>query len=236
MKISLVIPAFNESALIRETVTAAEAYLSREFEEYELLVVNDGSRDGTAEILAGLASETVKILGYPDNRGKGCAVKTGVLAAMGDIVFYTDADLAYGLDVLKTAAALFGDAETRLVAGSRKLPGGGYGEYPLIRRLASKCFSLVQYAVSGMLYDTQCGFKGFRAEEVRAIFSAVREDGFAFDFEVLSIAERRGAKIAQLPVTIVNHRSSDVRLLRDSIRMLRAIYAIRRRLKTGAER
>ena len=231
MKVSLVIPAYNEGEIIRETLRAADEYMSREFADYEIIAVDDGSTDNTAELLSQLVSDKLIAPGYAKNRGKGFAVRTGVLAATGDIIVCTDADLAYGLEVIGTAVRMLAASDVRLVVGSRRVRGGGYGSYPPIRRLASQCFSLVRYIASGLPYDTQCGFKCFEAATARELFSACVEESFAFDFEIMLAARRGGVAIEQLPVTIVNHRSSNVRLLHDSVRTLRAIAAIKRRMR-----
>ena len=113
-----------------------------------------------------------------------------------------------------------------------KLQKDGYEGYPAIRLLASKCFSLLTALASGMKYDTQCGFKGFRREAAKTIFSKCVVDGFAFDFEALLMAEDL-FKITQIPVKIINHRYSKVRIIRDSLKMLREIALIRRRKRSG---
>ena len=231
MKVSLVIPAYNESAIIRETLAEAEEYMVRMFADYEIIVVNDGSTDDTAARLAELASDRLFALGYEENRGKGYAVRTGVLAATGDVVVCTDADLAYGLEVIGAAVELLGSSGAQLVAGSRRMRGGDYGEYPFMRKVASQGFSIVRYLASGLPYDTQCGFKCFAAATARELFELCGEESFAFDFEIMLWARRRGVEVAQMPVRIVNHRSSNVRLVRDSVRTLRAIFAIKRRMK-----
>ena len=232
MKISLVIPAYNESLIIEDTVRAADDYLAGHFEDYELIAVDDGSTDGTAEILKGLCSDRVRMLGYQDNRGKGYAVRCGMLAADGDILLYTDADLAYGLDNIELVARLFEETDADIIIGSRKLQADGYEGYPLARFLASKCFSFLTMLASGMRYDTQCGFKGFRRAAAQEIFAKCVVDGFAFDFEVMLLAEDF-CKITQIPVKIINHRYSKVRIIRDSARMLREIMAIKRRKRSG---
>ena len=231
MKISLVIPAYNESAIIENTVNAAVQALSGRSGGFELIIVDDGSTDNTADILATLATGCVSFISYRDNRGKGGAVKAGMKAARGDLVFFTDADLAYGLDVVEAGARLMCATGADMVIGSRKLQRGGYGAYPGIRLAASKCFSLITGLVSGMKYDTQCGIKGFRKPVSDKLFPLCLTDGFSFDFEIMLLSKHLGCKVDEFPVKILNHRDSRVSMLRDSVRMLREITATKRRLK-----
>ena len=228
MKISLVIPVYNESRIISDTIEAARSYLAGTCEDYELVIVDDGSTDGTGDIAAN--HENVRLVGYNQNKGKGYAVKTGMLAAQGDFVFYTDADLAYGLEVIGAALDLFDETGADIVIGSRKLEADGYSDYTLLRRIASKCFSFAAKLCSKMDYDTQCGFKGFRKAASDAVFTRCSTDGWAFDFEVMMYADKLGHTVRQMPVRIINHRESKVRMVRDSIKMLRDILAIRRTL------
>ena len=230
VKLSLVIPAYNESAIIEATLRTVTARLADIDPEYELIVVDDGSTDGMADLVRPFESEHVRALGYRPNRGKGCAVRTGMLAARGEYVFHTDADLAYGLENIPDMLSKFEETGADLVVGSRKLNGDGYRDYPPLRLMASKCFSLLTRMVAGMNYDTQCGIKGFTRDAARAIFSKCTTDGFAFDFEVLLRAKRMGLRVEQEAVTIFNHRDSKVNVLRDSLRMYRDMLRIRRQV------
>ena len=230
MELSLVIPAYNEGAIIKDTVEAALTALSGKFDGFELIVVDDGSTDGTKEILSQL-SGSVTLISCAGNRGKGFAVKTGMLAARGDIVFFTDADLAYGLDIIETGAKLLGETGADIVAGSRKLEKNGYAGYPAPRLIASKCFSLILRAVTGMKYDTQCGVKGFKKRAADEIFNSCETDGFSFDFEAMAFAQRHGYRIVEMPVKILNHRDSRVSLARDGLRMLVEVAGIRRKMR-----
>lgn len=230
MKLSLVIPAYNESSIIADTLRAVTARLAEIDPEYELLLVDDGSTDGMAELVKPFENDHVRLLGYHPNRGKGCAVRVGMLAARGDYVFHTDADLAYGLENIPDMLQKFETTGADLVVGSRKLNGDGYRDYPPLRLMASKCFSLLTRMVAGMNFDTQCGIKGFTRRAAQAIFSRCATDGFAFDFEVLLRATRMGLRVEQEAVTIVNHRESKVNVLRDSLRMFRDMLRIRRQV------
>lgn len=234
MKISLVIPAYNEADVIAAAVSEAEAYLESAFSDPELIIVNDGSTDGTAEIAREAAGRAfTRVIGYEDNRGKGAAVRTGMLEACGDYVFFTDADRAYGFEPLRRAVDIFTETGADAVIGTRSGAENGYGGYPFLRRTASKVFSAVTRLAAGMNYDTQCGFKGFTADAAGRVFTQCTTDGFAFDFEVMMIFDRLGLHAEEMPVAIVNHRDSKVRVFRDTFRMLGDIARIKRTAGRG---
>ena len=225
-KISLVIPAYNEEVIIEDTLKKSLAFLNAHYVDYELILSDDGSTDGTRAIADGIADAHLRRVGHFPNRGKGSAVREGVLAASGDIVVCTDADLAYGLEVISALTALIENGAD-LAIGSRKLHPEGYAGYPPLRLAASKCFHFLTGKMAGFSFDTQCGLKAYAKEAAEKIFSSCETDGFAFDFEVLMLAERFGFKIAEYPVKVVNHRESKVNVLRDSLRMSRDIRRIR---------
>ena len=229
--LSLIIPAYNEGAVIENTVREALRELPSLGEDWELIVVDDGSCDSTAAIAekAG-AGHPVRVVRYEKNRGKGCAVKTGVFEARGELLFCTDADLAYGLTIIKNAASLMRETDADILAGSRKKDREAYRSYPFVRKLTSECFSLASRVLTGMNYDTQCGFKGYKREAARELFSRCREERFAFDFEIMLLAERLGMKIEELPVRIINHKGSKVNVIRDSLKMARDIFRIKKRV------
>lgn len=233
MDISLVIPAYNESGIIMDTIQTVSARLAELTAEYEVLVVDDGSTDGMAELVRGCGDPRVRLEGYASNRGKGCAVRTGMLAAQGDLILCTDADLAYGVDVFAGLLERLRTGEADLVIGSRRMGGEGYKNYPPLRILMSKCFGLLSHMISGLPYDTQCGIKAYRRQAARAIFSRCTTDGFSFDFEVLMRADRLGLKVEQIPVSVINFRESKVNVIRDSARMFRDVFRIRKKVRSG---
>lgn len=228
VKVSLVIPAYNERAIIADTLHAVSARLSALTDEYEVLIVDDGSTDGTGDAVAGCGDPRVRLERYAPNRGKGCAVRTGMLAARGEIILCTDADLAYGTEVFGLLLDRFAAGSADLVIGSRRLARDGYQNYPPLRLLASRCFGLLVKLASGLDYDTQCGIKGYRRPAARAIFAQCTTDGFSFDFEALMRAEKLGLRVEQIPVSVVNFRESKVNIIRDSLRMFRDLFRIRR--------
>lgn len=231
MDLSLVIPAYNESKIVLDTIRAVSEKLSQLSEDYEVLIVDDGSTDGMAELVRDCGDPRVRLEGYTPNRGKGRAVRTGMLAARGEIVLCTDADLAYGVDVFAAILEKFRSSGADLVIGSRRMGGKGYQNYPPLRVLASKCFGLLSRAVSGLPYDTQCGIKGYRRQAARDIFSKCTTDGFSFDFEALMRADKLGLTVEQIPVSVINFRESKVNVARDSVRMFRDMFRIRRAVR-----
>ena len=229
--LSLVIPAYNESSIISDTIKNAVSALSARFDEWELMLVDDGSTDATLCKMREAESEHVRVITYEKNRGKGYAVRLGVLEARGDVVFYTDADLAYGLDVVARGNELLEKTGADIIIGSRKLDREAYNSYPLVRKITSRGFALASRILSGMRYDTQCGIKGFKRTAAVKIFTGCMEERFAFDFEVMMTADKLGFSVCEMPVRIINHRESKVHIVRDSLRMARDVFRIRRRLK-----
>lgn len=234
--VSCVIPMYNEQSIAESSMRELAAAMSRSFDEWEIVISNDGSTDGTKRIAERLCRDIpgIRLTSYPDNRGKGSAVREGVLASKGDVVIYTDCDLAYGTDVLPVMVDKLKSDGSDAVIGSRNLSPEGYAGYTFLRRLASKTYIKVISLAAGFKHsDSQCGIKCFRGEAARKIFSACRINGFAFDLEALMTAEAMGYTVTEQPVTIINHResASKVRLFRDTFKMLRDIRGIKRRLK-----
>ena len=237
MKISLVIPMYNESKIIADTAKTLSEYMAGRFDSYEIIFSDDGSTDGCGDKVRELGLPCVRVVGYPENKGKGAAVRCGVLAAEGDLVMFTDADLAYGTDVIGEYFDAFSEAagredSPRMLIGSRNLNKDGYEGYTILRRVASKIYIKVLCIVGGFrLSDSQCGCKAFEREAAREIFSRCTVNGFAFDFEAILFACKLGYKIKEMPVKIINHRESKVNVLRDSIRMLRDLLRIKKSVR-----
>lgn len=233
MKISLCIPMYNETSIIADTARTLVDYMTAHFPgDYEILFSDDGSTDGSADVVRSLDLPGVRVVGYEKNRGKGCAVRTALLAAEGDIVMFTDADLAYGTDVIARVVETFeANPASGMVIGSRNLSADGYEGYTPLRRLMSKVYIRVLCFVGGFkLSDSQCGCKAFRRDAVHAIFPHCEVDGFAFDFEAILWAQKLGIKITEMPVKIINHRESKVRVLRDTVKMLGDLREMRKRI------
>lgn len=238
MKISVCIPMYNEANVIDDNAKRLWAYMEENFvnadgvRDYEIIYSNDGSKDGCDKIVEALALPGVKVVGYENNRGKGFAVKTAMLASSGDIAMFTDADLAYGTDVIKQMVETFdANPDSNLVIGSRNLTEDGYSSYTLLRKIASKAYIKVLCIVGGFkLSDSQCGCKGFRREAVDQIFPRLEVNGFAFDFEALLWASKLKYKITEMPVSIKVHGESKVRIIRDTAKMLRDIIRMKNRI------
>ena len=232
MKISLIIPMYNESSIIADTAKTLSAYMSENFDDYEILFCDDGSSDGCGDIVSSLDLPCVRVTGYTQNRGKGSAVRLGVSEAEGDFIMFTDADLAYGTDVIKRYYEHYLKERPDLIIGSRNLHKDGYEGYTAMRKLASRMYIKVLCLVGGFkLSDSQCGCKAFGAGAAKDIFGRCTVDGFAFDFEAILWAGRLGYSVSEMPVKIINHRESKVNVLRDSVRMLRDLMRIKRNVK-----
>ena len=229
---SLVVPAYNERNRIEASLRSiAEWRSSRPGGwDWDVILVDDGSTDGTAELARRTADAIglpLEILGHASNRGKGAAIRTGVLASRGNPVLVTDTDLSTPLsEWIKLAERL----PTHPIAiGSRAIDEDLVRRrQPLYRRILGKSGNLLvrAFAVHGIA-DTQCGFKLFRGDVARELFSRARIDGFAYDMEILHLAQRRGIAIAEVPVLWFNSPESKVSLLRDALPTLWDLLRIR---------
>jgi len=236
--LSVVIPAYNEEARIGPSIAAILAYLRSRALSFEIIVVDDGSRDATrARAAAGLrGGPGGRIIGRPENRGKGCSVREGVLAASGTFILITDADLSTPIEELEKFWP-FIKAGNDIVIGSRALPESDIQvRQSRVRRLMGKTFNVfVRALLMRGIRDTQCGFKLFRREAARSVFSCLETRGFCFDVEALFRARALDFRIAQVPVVWRNSPPSKVRLARSSARMLAELWDIRRRRKKISE-
>ena len=232
MKFSLCVPMYNESSIIEATAKTLSKYMSENFVDYEILFSDDGSTDGSSDIVILLALPHVRVLRYEKNRGKGAAVRAAVLASSGDIVMFTDSDLAYGTEVIGRVAKIFEEhPEYDAIIGSSNLRKDGYEGYTFLRKLASKIYIKVLCVAGGLkLSDSQCGCKAFRNNTAKAIFSHCETDGFAFDFEAIMIGTRLGARFFEMPVKIINHRESKIHVLSDSVKMIGDLRKMKKRV------
>ena len=233
MKISVCIPMYNEIRVIADTAQRLSDYMAAHFEDYEIVFCSDGSTDGCDEAVRVLELPRVRVIAYPQNRGKGCAVRTAMLAAGGDVRIFTDADLAYGTDVIGRIVKAFEEnPDAALVIGSRNLDKSGYEGYTTLRRIASKTYIRMISLLGGFrLSDSQCGCKAFRAFAAKQIFSRCETDGFAFDLEAILWATRLKYRIAEIPVRVLVHGESKVRMVRDTFRMLSDMRRIKKRIR-----
>ena len=212
--ISIVIPAYNEGGRIESTLAQVVGYLSTNFSRFEVVVVDDGSTDDTAQrvALAAAKEPRVRLLSFPDNRGKGFAVRQGVLAARGAAVFFTDADLSTPVEEIEKGIEGLAEGSPAVIASRRHPESVIAVRQGWLRETVGRAFNLfVRALLSVPSHDTQCGFKGFDREAAQAIFSRARIDGFAFDVEILVIAQRLGYRIKEIPVRWTNSADSKVR-------------------------
>lgn len=234
--LTLVIPAYNEESRLPKTLTDAAAYLDRWGIDYRVIVVDDGSRDQTSSIATPYGWR-FSTLSQP-NGGKGSAVRRGLLAATGRVVAFTDADLPYDLDSLKSAYEQVAASQADAVFGSRDMDESAtLVERQFLRTLASSVFrGFVTCLVSRQIRDTQCGLKIFSRRAAREIFSRAKINGFAFDAEAVFLAHCLKLRIQKVPVTLINEYASTISLSRNAIPMLMDVMRVRWRSLRGEYR
>ncbi len=226
---------YNEASIIAETAKTVSEYMEKNFTDYEVLFSNDGSLDKSAEIVRSLDLPNVFVVGYEKNQGKGCAVRTAMLAATGDIVMFTDADLAYGTEVVKRVYDIFTASPTDIVIGSRNIHKDGYEGYTFLRKLASKTYIKILCIAGGLkLSDSQTGCKAYSGKAAKDIFSRCEVNGWAFDFESILWAQKLGYKFTEMPVKIINHRESKINVFKDAFKMLRDLRRMKKRIKKAS--
>lgn len=233
MRFSVVVPAFGEAGRIGGAVARIVADLASVDADggVEVIVVDDGSSDDTSAEAEAAGARVVRLA---RNRGKGAAVRAGVLNARGSSVAFIDADLAYPpVQLIRLLDAV--EAGADVVVGNRQDPESTQaGPLPLLRMIAGRAFNrLSAWAVLGTTRDTQCGCKAFSGEAARDLFSKSRIDGFAFDVEVLHLATRSGLRIVEVPVNQVAAEGTTIRLGLDTVAMVRDLFRIRRWSRDG---
>lgn len=229
-ELSIVIPCYNEEQRLPRTIEQIERYFDGKRVSYELILVDDGSSDGTRMIMDSAAERNpaVRLEALPQNRGKGRALAEGVAAARGAEILVTDADLSTPIEELdKLRAELRKGAGVAI--GSRALKESRVEvSQPIYRVLMGKAFNLlVQVVLLPGIWDTQCGFKLFRADVAHDAFAALTTDGFGYDPEVLYRAKRRGVRIAEVPVVWRNSAPTKVSPIKSSLDMFRHVLRIR---------
>jgi len=232
--LSVVIPAYNEERRLPRTLRTVVAHLRERGLPFEVVVADDGSADGTAG-LAGEFGAEVRVLRLP-HRGKGAAVRDGVLACHGDLVLVSDADLSTPIQELDRLVAAIERSEVAI--GSRNVAGARVAvPQRFDRRFMGRGFNLlVRALLLPGIRDTQCGVKLFRREPALVLFERCRSEGFAFDVEVLALARGLGYRLAEVPVEWNNSPDSRVRPLVDVPRMFWELLAIRRRCRAEQRR
>jgi dolichyl-phosphate beta-glucosyltransferase len=231
LRLSVVIPAYNEGGVIAATVAEVLSVLGDLDGGMELVVVDDGSSDDTSDEARRAGAHQVITLAHS---GKGAAVRAGALAAKGRTVAFTDADLAYApSQVLPLLEHV--EAGWDMVVGSR-YAAGSTAEVPasLLRRVGGRVINLlVRVVLAGDHADTQCGLKAFRRDVAQLLFAEAQIDGFAFDVELFALAERHGLSLHEAPVRVVNSTGSSVRLTRDTAVLVIDLLRISWRLRRG---
>lgn len=245
-RLSVIIPAFNEEPRLPKTLERIRDFLKQRAIAAEVIVVDDGSTDGTAELVerTKLQFPEVRLLTNPGNRGKGYSVRHGMLQARGEIALFTDADLATPIEESDKLLEAILEARYDGAIGSRGIDRTliEVHESPLRERAGIIFNRLVRWALGLDYRDTQCGFKAFRLDRSRIIFEQQRTEKFGFDPEILFLARRHGLRVAEVPVRWAHDPASKVRVGRDAVRMFGELLAIRwnacmgRYPKSGAAR
>jgi dolichyl-phosphate beta-glucosyltransferase len=228
-RISIVIPVFNESSRIADSLSKVREFLGKTPLSFEILVVNDGSTDGTAEIVRRFEREGVRVIHHAENRGKGHSVRSGVLKAFGTYVLFTDADLSTPIDELRKLYDIAERDHADIVIGSRAIDRRYIERHQSrFREIGGIVFNrLVRIGLGLKLHDTQCGFKLFHRDRTRSIFEKQTIDGFGFDPEILFLATRRRLRIREVSVRWSHADDTKIRVIRDGLRMIADLVRIR---------
>jgi glycosyltransferase involved in cell wall biosynthesis len=228
-KVSVVIPAYNEADRIGETIRRIQNFLKTMPWESEVIVVDDGSRDNTSAAVGALTFPGLRVIRHETNHGKGFAVKTGVLAASGEYVLFSDADLSAPIEELEKVLAAALNQNADVVIGSRAVDRSYIEKHQSpFREFGGIVFNRMVRSILGLrLHDTQCGFKLFRRERIGPVFEKLTITGFGFDPELLFLASRARLKILEVPVRWSHAEGSKIRFMRDSMRMFADLIRIR---------
>ncbi|NUO08580.1 MAG: glycosyltransferase family 2 protein [Candidatus Brocadia sp.] len=228
--LSIVIPAYNEEKRILPTLDKICTYLSKQDFSYEVIVVDDGSADNTLHVVKNFACSDnhVVILANDLNNGKGYSVRKGMLSARGKYVFFTDADLSTPIEEIEKCLPYLTNGYD-VVIGSRSIPGSNITiRQPWYREKMGKIFNfMVDLVLLKGITDTQCGFKGFKKEVVKTVFSMCSIDGFSFDVEALYLSRKLNFKIKEVPVRWENSALSKVNPVRHSLQMFNDLIRIK---------
>lgn len=237
--LSIVVPAYNEAVRLGTTLPKILDYLSKNFPESELIVVDDGSADNTAaaarEILSAAERVHTSVLSYQSNLGKGRAVRLGLLASRGEVAMFSDADLSTPITETPKLVDPIRRGECDLAFGSRALDRTLIGVHqPWRREQGGRVFNLVVRLATGVpFWDTQCGFKAFRMSVCRPLIEGATVDRFGFDVELLYIAYRAGLRLKEVPVRWDHYEGSKVNVASDSVKMLGEVALIRQQARRG---
>lgn len=237
--LSIIIPAYNEEVRLGKTIREILNYIEAEKPDTELIVVDDGSVDATTEVAknacAGFPAIKTSVIRYIENRGKGFAVKTGLVSATGEIALFSDADLSTPIEEMPKLIKPIENGDFDITFGSRALDRNLIGEHqPWRREQGGKVFNLFVRRITGLpFWDTQCGFKAFSMEKFRPLLDVMQIDRFGFDVEFLYVAHKAGLKLKEIPVLWNNDERTKVNIFRDSLRMFNEVREIKRNAKCG---
>ena len=237
--VSIVIPAFEEQDRLGDSLSKIAEYLRANSPMGEIIVVDDGSGDRTAEVgrevLAGFPDIRSNVIRYEQNRGKGYAVKTGLLAATADVALFSDADLSTPIEGMPKLIDPIKAGEYDVTFGSRALDRSLIGTHqPWRREQGGKVMNFIIRMLSGLNFsDTQCGFKAFNMQKFRRSLDVMTVDRFGFDVEFLFVANRQGLRLKEVPVRWNNVEGSKVKVVRDTRRMVEELAQIRRNTRNG---
>jgi glycosyltransferase involved in cell wall biosynthesis len=235
--LSIVVPAYNEELRLPPTLARLHAFLSSQPLRYEIVVVDDGSKDNTCKVVeeAKARIPNLVLVRQTPNAGKGAAVRRGMLAARGQIRVMCDADCSMPPEQLPRLLAPIIACKAEIAIGSRYAPGAETNvKQPLYRVMWSRlCNKVIQRSLVPGIRDTQCGFKAFTAEAARDLFRRGRIDGWAFDLEILALARRRGFAIEEVGVEWKDDDRSRVNPLKDMWKVIREALTIRKNLRKG---
>jgi glycosyltransferase involved in cell wall biosynthesis len=237
--LSIVIPAFDEEARLGDTVRKILQFIEKEKLSAELIIVDDGSSDKTAETGEAACAEfpdlQTKVIRYEKNRGKGYAVKIGLQASEADIALFSDADLSTPIEELDKLIKPIQDGEYDVTFGSRALDRSLITTHqPVLREQGGRVMNLIIRTMSGLPFaDTQCGFKAFNMKKFRPLLDAMQIDRFGFDIEFLFVADYNQLRLKEIPVRWNNVEGSKVSVVRDTRRMINELRQIRRNAKKG---
>ncbi len=238
-ELSIVIPAYNESSRLGEPLRKVIDFIVASKLNVEIIVVDDGSSDDTAQIAENVFAEFAdiasQVIRYEQNRGKGFAVKTGLLAATADVAIFSDADLSTPIEELHKLVEPIRRGEYDVTFGSRALDRSLIGTHqPWQREQGGKVMNLIIRTMSGLKFsDTQCGFKAFNMTKFRPLLDVMTIDRFGFDVEFLFVANYHGLRLAEIPVRWNDVAGSKVNPLRDTRRMIGELTQIRRNARRG---